>query len=363
MDENLEKPPQIPPEPGPALRFDVLPYRPDGGFQWSGMSLVIGVLGSAGLALGFVAHLIGQWFWMILVFPIFLGIALGAIGTLALKWGKVRSPWIGGIAGFLGGCGAMLAMHYCDYRDFRAEQEKLPEGVRQFFKFMKEMRAENPKFPMPQLLAPRNNAKDQPDLEEMFKDMSVEDFPGFMHRMAEHGVRIKGSHDFGNNDRGMNLGYYGSFIYWGIEVLIVAGIAFAVMRKGAAAPYCRMCDQWKVNRPLGSLHQPAEAAVEALRDGDIGRFVQSQPQVGGGDVLVIAAVCPNCGQSGTIDLQMQLVTVDSKGQKSLNTIAHSTYPGEALPVLETLFHPPEPPPSPPTTAPSAPPVEEKKELP
>jgi hypothetical protein len=362
MDENPVNQPPQPPEPGPALRFDVEPYRPDGGFQWSGVSLVIGVLGIAGLALGFVAHLIGQWFWMILVFPIFLGIALGAVGALAIKWGKVRSPWIGGIAGFLGGCGAMLVMHYCEYRDFRAEQQKLPEGVRQFFKFMKEMRAENPNFPMPQLQAPRNNAKDQPNLEEMLKDMSVEDFPGFMHRMAERGVRIKGSHDFGNKDRGMNLGYYGSFIYWGIEVLIVAGIAFAVMRKRAAAPFCRTCDQWKVNRPLGTLHSSAEVGVSALRDGDIGRFAQAQPFVSGGNILVLAAVCPGCGQSATVDVEMQLVTANSKGQKTTKTIAHTTYPGEALPVLETLFHPPEPPapPTPAASPASPPPVEEKK---
>ena len=56
MDENTVNP--TPPATGaaPALTFDVEPYRADGGFHWSGVSLVIGVLGIAGPVLGFVAH-------------------------------------------------------------------------------------------------------------------------------------------------------------------------------------------------------------------------------------------------------------------------------------------------------------------
>ena len=355
MDENTVNP--TPPATGaaPALTFDVEPYRADGGFHWSGVSLVIGVLGIAGPVLGFVAHLIGQWFWLILIFPIFLGFALGGIGTLALRWGKVRSPWVGGIAGFLGGCGAMLMMHYCDYLDFRAEQEKAPEEARRFAKFMSEMRAKNPNFPIPQLGPGHDNAKERNNLEELLKDLAVTDFPGFMHRTAERGVQIKGSHDFGKNDKGMNLGYYGSIIYWLVEVLLVAGVAFAVMRKAAAAPFCRTCDQWKAKKPLGSLQPPAEVAIQALREGDIGRFVQAQPALGGDEVTVTAAVCPICAQSGTVDLEVQHVTKDSRGHKTAKTVAYTTYPGEALPVLETLFLPPPAPPEPPP-----PPAEEPK---
>ncbi len=340
MDENTPDTP--PPVKTPALRFDVEPYQPDGGFQWTGVSLVIGVLGIAGIILGGLAGLISQWFWLILIFPAAMGGALGGLGALAVKWGKVRNPWLGGLAGFVGGCGAMLAMHYCGYLQFQSAVAtafaKLPEPARRAV----QMLADNPQanIPIGPEVNPAERAEIMKNLQEWARDLRVKSFGAYLDHQAQIGVTIQGHHDIGKQDKGMNLGYIGSIIYWLVELLIVAVMAFYVMRVSASQPFCRACDAWKTKRALGELQPPFDEVVAALKEGNVGRFVEVQPKLGGAELFVSAHVCPGCGATGAVDVEIEQVTKDGKGNPVRKTIAQVTYPGEALPVLETLFQPP-----------------------
>lgn len=284
--------------PSPSLpRFETIPYRPDGGFSSAGSAFMVAAAMVAGLVLGLIASVIGQWFYLVLLFPALIGLGMGAICKFAIRLGKVRNPLVAGLAGFMGGCMAMLTMHYCDYHRSMDELEQKLPGVRQHLGFWR-----------------------------------------FMDLQATQGVTI-GRATAGNKDKGMNLGYTGSIIYWLIEVLIVAGIAYAMARSFAAEPFCRQCRDWKESRVVGGVSIDGQVAAQALGDGDLTTFFQhvQKPDEASPPHVVHAAVCKGCGTSGTIDVKVSKTSTNDQGQVEFTEVAHVTYPGEALAVIEAVF--------------------------
>jgi hypothetical protein len=320
------------------LRFDTTPYRADGGFGMLGSGILIGLSMLAAVALGWLVSFVEQWIYLILIFPLLIGAIVGVVGILAIKLGKVRSPALGGLAGFLAGCVAMLSMHYFDYLSFRAQvAEDIPPPERIFV----------------EALGPADLARLPPNEREVRKEqqraLRVQSFPTYMDYEATNGVTIQRvGHGGAANDRGMNLGYVGSFIYWGVEVLIVAVVAFVLMMGAAAMPFCRECQAWKQERKLGTLaFRPGDAGgaglVASLGSGEVGRLLDYSPSAGDGPLHLSAAVCPRCGGEGTIDVKLMHKYKTAKNEDRAQELLHVTYPGQALAALEAIFQPPPPP--------------------
>jgi hypothetical protein len=320
-----------------ALRFETAPYRADGGFGMVGSGILIGLSMLAAVALGWLVSFVEQWIYLILIFPLLIGALVGVVGVLGIKLGKVRSPALGGLAGFLAGCVAMLSMHYFDYLAFRAEvQRTIPPGQQALLEAMGPA----------QLDALPRQVQEQ--VREDRRALRVRSFPAYMDYEATNGVTIQRvGHGGAANDRGMNLGYVGSFIYWGVEVLIVAGVAFVIMMGAAAMPFCRECQAWKQERKLGTLaFRPGDVGgaglVAALGSGEVGRLLDYSPSAGDGPLHLSAAVCPRCGGEGTIDLKLLHKYKTAKNEDKAQELLHVTYPGQALPALEAIFQPPPP---------------------
>ena len=102
----------------------VNPCQPDGGFTASGLITMLGVMFVAGAAVGFAAHFISQLFYLIIVFPVAIGLALGRSGVRLVKFANLRNPLLGGLAGLVGGAAAMMMMHYFDYHEFRTRSRR-----------------------------------------------------------------------------------------------------------------------------------------------------------------------------------------------------------------------------------------------
>lgn len=287
-------------KPLPSIRFDCVPYRPDGGCPSAGAALLVGLTIVGGLILGYVASFISQYFYLVLLFPIGIGIGLGMVGAFGISLGKVRNPLAGGIAGFVGGCVAMVGMHYFDY------QRDLDAFV-----------LENPKIDKTKLAAEG-------------------DFLKFVDNRAKNGVRI-GRARGGNKDKGLNLGYYGSYAYWTIELLVVAGIAFFMMRGSAAEPFCTRCKNWKREQVLGGLSWPGFRVVEILESGEVSRLLENAPPGEAETLVVKVADCAQCGQDATVNVKLECMTKNSKGELEAKELVHYTYPGEALVVFQSIF--------------------------
>jgi hypothetical protein len=316
-------------------RYDVVDYQPDGGCSTAGVGMLISALVIVGGLLGFVAHLVSQAFYLIIIFPAFIGVALGFIGRKMVVSGRVRNPIVGGIAGFLGGILAMTMMHYFDYEQFKGEVAKLSPNTRQVVEVLAQVPVERRKDVLKEDITDEQMAS----LNKLVEAASIHSFIDYMNFEAREGVEISSTHSLGN-DRGLNLGFYGSYIYWLIEILIVAAITFGIVKTAASQPFCASCSEWMKLKAVGFFGAPlAPPVVAAIRSGDLGQIVAQVPTQTVTNLKLSAATCPHCGNQGGTDLKLEHVTRDKKGNLQFKTIAHSSYPGQAMEALSAMFLP------------------------
>jgi len=307
---------------GPPSRFDTIPYRPDRGFTPTNSALLLGIFLGAGTVLGIIAFYVSKMIWLVMVFPVLIGAILGGIGIWVVKRHKIRHPALAGVAGFLGGCLAMLAMHYAEYLEFRSQVQPIVAPFLQLPDDMREaLRAAGPRA--------------QPL--KMY-----ESFFGFMDGAAEIGVEIKSTRGGGKET---NLGYVGSWIYWGLEVLIIAGISFAMVRSKASEPFCTDCGTWKNRVQIAAMGVTGDRLDQTVRDGEPWAVLKDgspPPEREAADLYV--DVCPHCQEKAPFEVQTVRRMWNKKREiKGVKNYARVTYPSEALPVLLAQFQPPQPP--------------------
>lgn len=288
--------PETPPAPPP--RFDAQPYAPDGSAPPLGLGLTLGGGLVAAVVVGSLIGIIGQWLYLVLLFPLMIGFALGGIGMGLIKVGKLRNPLLAGVAATLIGVMAMGTIHYVNYQLTLNELAK--------------------RFPIG-----RDNLENQ---------MS---FFRYIDLTAVDGVTLTSTHD-AQGKGGMNLGYTGSYIYWLVEVIMVAAVAWVMMQKAAAAPFCVSCNAWKNDRPLAMVTVPTERmATQAVNEGDVVSLLPCAGPIQPVGLLLKTAVCPCCGADGEVDIALERVTKNSKGQQQSKTLTRATYPGEVLRYLSS----------------------------
>lgn len=281
----LERPPELP-------TFDAGPHQAAGNIPALGALLVLVLVAIAGVAVGWLASFIGQWFYLILIFPIAIGFAVIAAGWVGMYAGKVTSPWFGAVSGMLGGIVAMTAMHYFDYVHSGARGAGLTFGQ-------------------------------------------------FLDAQATAGVQLLGRAGRGG---GINIGYVGSFIYWGLEFVVVVGMCAALGVIIAGSPFCTDCKRWKDKVDLGTrmiaMDGPKAQTIELLqKDFEQGELARLQGADDGAESLEIAMtayVCSGC-RDGDVDAQLHWFDVDSEGKPARQDLPLISFPPEALSVFESLF--------------------------
>lgn len=295
-------------------RFSPEPYKSDGGFSLAGLPVLFFILFVAAGALGWLASFIGQWFYLILLFPVGIGLGLVLVGGFVGKLTKMRSVGIAILTGLMAGAVAIVSMHYFDYLRFRARADQPPAGLK--------------------LPAGVDAAQFKQLVQALHKAKGVDTFLGYMKQQATEGVRI------GRRGGGFNLGYTGSWIYWGLELVGVAVLAMLGLVGSASAPYCRHCEKWKESRPLGTLVGPPVEVKGHLEEGNL-KALHRYASGEDGELHVSAHVCPGCGAEGDIAVKLEQVSKNAKGEESRSELTHLAYPGQALAELEAVFTAPE----------------------
>lgn len=279
----------------PTPRFVALPYRPEGGCSVLRLPL-LALLSLPAVGLGWLASTLGQSWYLVLLFPLGIGIALAALGALAVRLTKLRNPFLAGLLGLSAGGLAIVAMHFFDYQQARhlagTGSAAVPDALRQ------------------QLAEGGGLA-------------------AYLDTLAAIGVTVSD-----RKDAGFNLGYAGTVAYWGLELIVVAGLALFGARSAAARPFCAECGTWKRECLLGELHEDGDI-VRVMRRGNLGLLLERGTAAAGGELLLSAFACPRCGAGAPVDVRVERV-VGRKGRPA-GELVHLTYPGEALPVLERLL--------------------------
>jgi hypothetical protein len=328
----------IPPAPPAVQNFSTTPYKPDGGYTTGGLLMLISALAGVGAILGYVAHIVSQWFYFIIFFPALIGFAIGAVGIRMVNMGRVRNPWMGGLAGFLAGIFAMMAMHYFDYEQFRSAMASAPPSLREMAKLPPEQ--------LPQERPADMTSEQWTRLFQLLPLLRVESFPQFMDYQAHVGVTISGR---GGSRGGINLGYTGSYIYWIVEMLIVGVVTFAMVHEATSQPYCRQCDRWKTSNVLGFLSGEPQPITAAVNAGDMAILAAVQPGPTPTPLRLSAAACDTCLGQNPIELKLEQITKDKKGNTETKTLTHVTCDAAALPAVAALFAAPATSPAPAVT--------------
>lgn len=306
------------------LQFDAVPYQSDGGFSGPGLIMLLLGLSAAGIGLGALVHVIGQWIYLVVLFPIAIGFFLGGLGTYLIKTGKVRSPLMASLAGLVAALLCFFTQQYLDYRQFLKERDRerlefkaILQENEQFQKIIKKIKGDK-------------------DFNDARAALQVESFPEYIDFRARMGVTIKK----------MNLGYYGTYIYWIIELLIITGIVFSMVRKTAREPFCPLTHTWKTERCGTHFQIPAElgteAIVAALQEGAIGKISEVKKQTGMDSpenmipLRLYVYASPQHEEPCTVDVRLASVLPGKQENVEEKELAMVTYPAQALAALETL---------------------------
>lgn len=279
--------------PVPPQQFDAARFHPDGGVPIGGALLSILLSFAAAVAVGMLVSFIHQWFYLVVLFPIGMGLAVGLAGCFSVSFGNVRSGFFAGLVGLLAGILVMMTAHYGDYLRFLGQVQQQFPGVQDQISFAK-----------------------------------------FIDLQATEGVSIgrigRGA------DRGINLGYVGSFIYWGVEILFAAGLAMFMMKSPTGDPFCTSCQRWKTPLHLGSKDVAPDHAEKALNRGEIQHLLEGDLPPGE-SMTFTAYRCNGCPERGTIEIKVQHTTENAKGEKTVREVGTWSYPAESLPTWLQLF--------------------------
>jgi hypothetical protein len=306
--------------------YGAKPYESDGGFSAQGLLLTTGAGVGVAVALGVLAAIVGQYFYAILIFPLAIGAAVGGVQAWAIKHTKIRTPIACGVAGLVAGIVAVTTMHYVDFLTFRqamgdnsADEEALRQAIAQ---------AEDD-----QERALLNEFLAQWEADsEIAQAEQVDSFVSYLDWSARQGVEITSTR---GNSKPMNLGYTGSYIYWGIEALIVALVSATMARSRASEPFCVACDTWKVQRELGSVHASVKAVgivIESGRLSDLADVAESRRE----EAAISVYECPFCPGEGEVVLQVDAVSYNN-GNRVKSQQARAVYPRQAAEEIARLF--------------------------
>jgi hypothetical protein len=281
--------------------------------------------------LGVAAAVVGQFVYAVLIFPILIGLGVGAAQNWAIRHTKIRTPLACGAAGLFAGIVAVVTMHFFNYLIFEQllseaaiEEQSLRQAI---------LEAVDPEE--------RNYLKGvlaeyeaDPEVREV---QGIVSFADYLDWSARQGVEISPMH---SSSGGLNLGYPGSYIYWAAEAVIVALISAAVARRRASAPFCVKCDAWKVERELGWLNAPPKVVGETIQSGRLGDLT-ALAGTSNDEVAISVCECPTCSSEDEVVLQVDQVTYNN-GNRNKHPTSRAVYPRAAAEELARLFGEPAP---------------------
>jgi hypothetical protein len=209
------------------------------------VAVVVGAI--VGGILWAIEHFTG--FYLVLAFPIFAGFIAGGALSVVIKSGKVRSPIIAGLCGIIAGLVMYGVYHYATY------YVSYREEWRQF------------------LIEEGFNPTDE-ELEQIINDWQQEQygstgFMAYMNEAAQIGFSITRA-TASSSSSGIEIKDTFAWVYWGVEILIVAAIAAVTAGKQAGEPFDEATGQWY--GPVTSIGRVSLKArkelVSALKNGD-----------------------------------------------------------------------------------------------
>ena len=211
------------------------------------MLLTAAVLGGA--AIGWGVSLLSNLVYLILIFPLLMGVIGGTILSAAVRTGKVRSP-----AAAIGAAVLMTLVMYgsmwaSDYVQFRTIA-------------LADLQTSTPGL---------DPAQADARIDSVLKYQTGQDgFVGYVLYEDQQGVSLG---RVGSDQNQFNLGPVFSWAYWAVEVLIILWGVVRFGKKQADQPFCELCGQW-YEKPLQLGSLGASRTKEVISLVENGQFVK-----------------------------------------------------------------------------------------
>ncbi len=200
-------------------------YRASNHVSFGGFLLLLVLAVVAGAALGGILFAVDYYihFYLVLMFPILAGAIAGGLLARGVYSAKVRSPFVAFIVGLVCGVLIFAVYHVASYYvGFRGD-------VRAIYV---------------------ENAGEEPTDAELteFIDFVLEDevndtgFVGYLKLIAKDGFSI--TRTASSSSSGIDLQGNAVFIYWGVEILIVALFAAFMAARAAGEPFNEDANEW-----------------------------------------------------------------------------------------------------------------------
>jgi len=207
------------------------PYKPSNivpisGYQWLMLATVV-----TGGVVGGIASFIGNFFYLIILFPLGMGLSGGGAIHLAVKQGKVRNPTIAALFGALTGISIYGAMHGFDYWNF--QRVVAGELQREYSEDLQTALAES-----------EEGVTEEDLLKLAIDTILIEQtgqagFMGYLQFTAQQGMEMSRSSSGGIPVSGM-----GMWIYRALELSVIGGVSIAAGFRAAKEPFCESSDRW-----------------------------------------------------------------------------------------------------------------------
>ena len=277
------------------------PYQPSNkvtstGLKWLLLSSVIG-----GLGIGALTHVISLSVgYLIVAFPLAMGLTGGKVMGAAIRQGKVRNPAIATLFGVLTGLlmyGSLQGARYWQFKLSASEE------------ITKELEA-----------ASGNQSNNIIDTFLQEKTGS-KGFVGYLKHNAQQGVIIAPL----DGKETTNLGETGTWIYWLIELATIDITIAAIAYSTAKNPFCENCDQWyKHQEHIGIVNpQCSENFLNLLQNdrfGEAGKLLDPLQAIHAANLKVYVQRCPGCKFSDPI-LNVSSISKDLSGNPKLKQVA------------------------------------------
>lgn len=222
----------------------------------------------------------------------------------------------------------MLVMHHFDYDAFRSKlsEPETAEAVQAIRAMSPEQRQE--------LI---DGEQDKKTARAFVDAAMVDSFMDFLHWEAAQGISISKAT---SSSSGAPITGIGVWIYWSVELLVVAAVAYFMTRARASEPFSRVADGWKAPVWLGSFDAGVvQQANAALAIGDLPRITTLKPSDQAGPVTTSAYVARDRADGDEVDVKLEAYAADGK---KTTTLGMYTYPAGSLGVLKAAFAPPSP---------------------
>jgi hypothetical protein len=273
-------------------------YRPSNRVPWHGFVFLLLTAIVGGLALGGFAATLSRLVWLIVLFPLGLGLLAGVLLSKVVLRHKVRSPIVSMAAALLMAIMIYAAFHYVDYQTFKFELDQIivaQQGLR------------DP--------AARDQALDG----FLAQTTGYRGFFGYLKFTAQEGISI-GHFD---SSQTYTLNEPLTWLYWVVEFGIIIAMAIAGVLDDAKKPFCEDCNRWyQSGEHLGSVATSnATQFIELVQTGNMrqARMLMGHDNGMSPSLEVYIQRCPREYEHASV-LAVRSTAFDAKGNMRFKDI-------------------------------------------